>query len=73
MQLMYVHSMVLESMSWHKGGNADSIRSLVVDEERMRPGQDTGWDTQALYVPCSALTWMVGLQAGHLTLENPFH
>jgi len=31
--------MVTIPESWHKGNNAPSIRSPVVDEERMRPDQ----------------------------------
>jgi len=32
-------NMVLVLESWQKLSNASSIRSLVVDEERMRPGR----------------------------------
>jgi len=53
----YYHNItLLASQSWCKGSNAPSIRSQVVDEERMRPGHRSGL---VLCVPFSALTMTV--------------
>jgi len=35
---LMVSCMALASKSWLKGSSAPSVTSLVVDEERMRPG-----------------------------------
>jgi len=50
----------LLSESQHKGSSVVTIRSLVVDEERMRPGH---WLWLVLCVPFSALTlWLASRQ-----------
>jgi len=54
--------MVLASETRHKGSNAPSVRSSVMDEERMRPGH---WLGLKLCVPFTALTLMVEWQEGH--------
>ena len=62
-------SVVLASKSRCRGSSGPSIRSLVVDEERMRPGH---WLGSVLCVPFSALTLIVGWQEGHPALKtNP--
>jgi len=45
-----------------------SMRSPVMDEERMRPGQRLGF---LLSVPFIALTLMAGWQQGHLSSGKP--
>jgi len=50
--------------------NTLSIRSAVVDEERMRPGSRL-WSV--FRVSFSALTLLAGWQAGHLALKNMYH
>jgi len=47
---------VLMLKSWHKGNDAPSIRSSVVDEERIRPGH---WLGLVPCVPFSALTLLI--------------
>jgi len=51
------------SESWHKGSSAPSVRSLVVDEERMRPGYLLG--LVLCILPFSALTLMARWEEGH--------
>ena len=51
---------VLAPKSWHNGINTHSIRSPVVDEERMSPGH---WLGSMLCISFSALTLIVGWQA----------
>ena len=53
--------LVLASEIWYKGTNASSIRSPVVDEERMRRGN---WLELMLCVPSSAFRLMVCWQEG---------
>jgi len=53
---------MLASENWHEGSNTPSVRSPVMDEERMRPGH---WLGLVHCVPFSALTLIVGLQEGH--------
>ena len=60
--------LVLESQ--HKSSTVSSIRSLVVGEERMRPGRCLG---SVLCVTFSVLTLMVGWQEGHLDRKNVCH
>jgi len=55
--------LLLVSDCWRKGNNAASVTSLVVDEERMRPGH---WWGSVLCVCFSALTLTVRWQEGHL-------
>jgi len=43
--------------SRHKDSNVPSVRSPVVDEERMRPGD---WSGSVLYVSFTGLTLMTG-------------
>ena len=43
--------------SRHKGGNTLSVRNMVVDEKRTRPGH---WLVLVLFVPFSAFTLSVG-------------
>ena len=62
------HRLVPALKSHHKGSNATSIRSPVVDEERMRSGH---WLGSVICVPFSALTLMVGWQEGHLAIKIP--
>jgi len=53
---------------WYKESNITSIRSPVVDEERMRSGH---WLELVFCVPFRALTLMVGWQEGHPAHEKP--
>ena len=53
---------------WCKRSNGDSIRSPVVDEERIKPDH---WLGSLHWVSCSCLTLVVGWQEGHLVCENP--
>jgi len=53
---------MLASENWHEGSNAPSVRSPVMDEERMRPDH---WLGLVLCVHFSASTLMVGWQEGH--------
>jgi len=52
---------------WHKGNNAPSVRSPVVDVETMKPGH---WLGSALCVPFRALTLMVWWLEGHSAHKN---
>ena len=61
------HIEVLALQSWCKGINAPSIRSLVVNGERMRPDHWLGFVLSALF---SALMLMVGWQQGHLACKT---
>jgi len=60
--------LVLASESRHKGCSMRSVRSLVVDEERMRSGH---WLGSVLCVSFCALTLMVGWQEGHVAHKKP--
>ena len=51
----------------HKGNNTHSIRSMAVDEERMRPGHLL-WSV--LCVPFSALILMAGYRESQLAHKN---
>jgi len=53
---------------WRGGSNAVSIRSLVVDEERMRSGH---WLGRVLCVSFSALTLLVVCHEGHPAHSKP--
>jgi len=59
--------LVLALENRHKGSNALSIRSTVVDKERMMPGH---WLGLVLCVPFSALILLAAWQEGHLSHEN---
>ena len=54
---VFTHLELVTLKSWHKGSNFPSVRRLVGDEERMRPGH---WLGLVLYVSCCALTLIVG-------------
>jgi len=45
--------------SWHKGSNAISVSSPVMDEKWMRPCNSVGW---VLHISLSALTLLVRWQ-----------
>jgi len=60
-------SLVLVLQSWYKASNAPFVRSLAVDEERMRSGCRL---ELVLCVPSSALTLMVGWQEGQAAHEK---
>jgi len=51
--------LALASGSWRKGTNAPYLRSPIVEEERIKPGQ---WLRLVFYVPFSVLTLMAGWQ-----------
>jgi len=58
---------ILASDSQHKGSNACSIKSPVVDEERMRQGH---WLELILCISFHALTLMAGWQKRHLACTS---
>jgi len=65
--LSSVHWVILASESGHKGSNASSISSPVVEEGRLRPGH---WLELVLCISFHALTLMVGWQERHLACTS---
>jgi len=57
---------VLASESRHKGSNTLSIKSLVVNEARLRPGLGL-----VHCLPFSALTLVIGWREGHPACKKP--
>jgi len=61
------------SVSWCKGSGAPCPRSVVVDEDRMRPDSHFPWLASVLVVFFSASTLLVGWHVWHLTDKNLWH
>ena len=68
MQVVRQSGLVIAPESRHKGTNIPSVKSPVVNAERMRPGKRS---RSVLCVPLSALTLMVGWQEEHQARKNP--
>jgi len=63
-----INTLTMASESEHKGSNAPTINSTVVDEVRMRPGHRLG---SVLRVFFRALTLLAGWQERHQVHKNP--
>jgi len=50
--------------------NASSVKSLAVDQGRMKTVGDSTWLAPVLRVPISALILLIGWQEGNLSLSS---